>query len=181
MFVKYVGVRPTYKDGLYGTGAWAKDQVKDVPAEVAEKMFRHGDVYVPAGAVSGCVEEAVCGDVPPEAFAEIIGRIKVRFLDSVLAGGELALEIVEGLGVILDEAIAAETTADDIEKVAPEEKKLGDNEEDLQDARDLVATMGKEGLDNFAATHFKVKLHHNMNVENARAKVITLIDQFGMS
>jgi hypothetical protein len=182
MRVKYVGLRPTTKDVLYGTGIWTTGHVKDVPAEVAEKMIRHVDVYVPDCTVAGLVEEsAVEDDVPPEAFAAIIDRIKVRFLDSVLEAGELALEIVEGLGVLMDEAIAAETTADDIEKVAPEEKKLGDNEEDLQGARDLVATMEKEGLDNFAATHFKVKLHHNMTVENARAKVITLIDQFGMS
>jgi len=188
MRVKYVGLRPNHKDGLYDTGAWVKDQVKEVPPEVAEKMFRHGDVYVPDGTAMDAGEIGVNvivagGDAQHEAFAAVISRIKVRFLDSVLESGELALELVEGLGVILDEAIAAETTAQEegIEKVAPEEKKLAENEEDLQNARDLVATMEKEGLDNFAATHFKVKLHHNMNVENARAKVITLIDQYGMS
>jgi hypothetical protein len=65
MRVKYVGKRPTYQDSLYGTGQWEKDQTKDVPSEVAKKMFRHPDQYVAAMPAD---EETV----PPPEETEVV-------------------------------------------------------------------------------------------------------------
>lgn len=49
--VKYVGRRPTYTDGTFGTRiTFEQGETKMVPAEVAVKMFGHPDVYVPGDA-----------------------------------------------------------------------------------------------------------------------------------
>jgi hypothetical protein len=45
--IKYIGHRPVYKDGCYGTKAeFEKGQTRMVADEVARKMLRHPDVYV---------------------------------------------------------------------------------------------------------------------------------------
>lgn len=190
MRVKYVGLRPDYKDGMYGTGAWKKDQIKDVPVEVAVKMVKHVDQYQDAGLDEGVlvVPEGLKEGGPSlqeliETKAlEMIERVKVRFLDAVLEAGEHTLEVVEALGETLTMEITAELAPADgdiVEKVIIEEKKE-DDPEDTQEARDLVANMDKAQLDAYAFANFNgMKLHHNMTVENARAKVIGLIDQYG--
>lgn len=49
--IKYIGKRPTYKDGAYSTGIeWAQGQTQLVPADKARLMLRHPDVYVPGDA-----------------------------------------------------------------------------------------------------------------------------------
>lgn len=44
--IMYIGVRERYTDGLFGTGAWERDQIKLVPTEVATRMRVHASVYV---------------------------------------------------------------------------------------------------------------------------------------
>lgn len=44
--IMYIGVRERYTDGLFGTGAWERDQIKLVPKDVATKMQTHAAVYV---------------------------------------------------------------------------------------------------------------------------------------
>lgn len=58
--VKYIGIRPTYVDGTYGTRInWTQGETQLVPAAKAKLMLRHPDVYVP-------------GDVDaPAAVAEV--------------------------------------------------------------------------------------------------------------
>jgi hypothetical protein len=141
------------------------------------KMLGHPDQYQPASGeeVAGhvlAVGEAANND----AIKEALERVKVAFLDKVLESGTLDQEFVEGFGAILDETITAELVV--VEKVIVEGKNES-TEEDNQDARDLVANMEKAQLDNYATTNFQVKIHPNMSVENARKKVIGLIDQFG--
>jgi len=46
--VKYVGHRPTYTDGTYGTRiVFTQGETLLVPAAKAKQMLRHPDVYVP--------------------------------------------------------------------------------------------------------------------------------------
>lgn len=46
--IKYIGKRPTYRDGAYSTGIeWVQGQTQLVPADKARLMLRHPDVYVP--------------------------------------------------------------------------------------------------------------------------------------
>lgn len=46
--VKYIGPRPTYLEGTYGTRIfWTKGETQMVPADKAKLLLRHPDVYVP--------------------------------------------------------------------------------------------------------------------------------------
>lgn len=45
--VKYIGRRPTYRDGAYGTGLeFVQGETKLVPTEKARKLLQHPDVYI---------------------------------------------------------------------------------------------------------------------------------------
>ena len=45
--IKYIGARPEYTDGTYGTRiTWARGESKMVPADKAKSMLKHPDVYV---------------------------------------------------------------------------------------------------------------------------------------
>lgn len=74
--------------------------------------------------------------------------------------------------------------AGDAPKSVPEnqvpKKDPPDTEDELQQARDLVANMDVEALKAYAQTNYQQKLHHNVGVEKARAAVTQLIDQFGL-
>ena len=44
--IKYIGARPEYTDGTYGTRIhWARGESKMVPADKARLMLKHPDVY----------------------------------------------------------------------------------------------------------------------------------------
>ena len=62
--IKYIGHRPVYKDGCYGTKAeFEKGQTLMLPDDVARKMLRHPDVYVLGEKPTGdTVEVADPGD-----------------------------------------------------------------------------------------------------------------------
>lgn len=53
LYVRYVGKTPTYPDVLFGTGEWARGQVKHVVAGVALRMFQHPDQYQQAPSPEG--------------------------------------------------------------------------------------------------------------------------------
>ncbi|HGG8680685.1 TPA: hypothetical protein ACJJUB_000150 [Neisseria meningitidis] len=49
VFIKYIGGRAVWRDGIYHTGLVFEDgQVREVSAEAAAKLWRHGDVFVAA-------------------------------------------------------------------------------------------------------------------------------------
>jgi hypothetical protein len=44
--VQYIGRRPSYTDRLYGTGlSFDSEQVRGLPASIAKKFLRHGDMF----------------------------------------------------------------------------------------------------------------------------------------
>lgn len=46
VFIKYIGGRAVWRDGIYHTGLVFEDgQVREVSAEAAAKLLRHGDVF----------------------------------------------------------------------------------------------------------------------------------------
>jgi hypothetical protein len=56
--IKYIGHRPVYKDGCYGTKAeFVQGQTLMVADEVARKMLRHPDVYVLGEAPASATDE----------------------------------------------------------------------------------------------------------------------------
>lgn len=67
--IKYVGVRPVYRENLYGTGiVFDKDQVVEVETSTAIKMLKHQDQYVRAEADEVAVDPVVID--PPEDKGE---------------------------------------------------------------------------------------------------------------
>jgi hypothetical protein len=57
--VRYIGHRPTYKDGAYGTGImFTKGKSEFVPADKAALLLTHKDVYEP-GDASECGEPVI--------------------------------------------------------------------------------------------------------------------------
>jgi len=63
--IKYVGVRPVYRENLYGTGiVFEQGQVVEVEALAAMKMLKHKDQYVRAEADEVPVEPVVI--TPPD-------------------------------------------------------------------------------------------------------------------
>lgn len=59
-------------------------------------------------------------------------------------------------------------------------KKDDDQEQESQDQRDVIAAMNKDALKAFAKTHFQVDVDSRKSVENIRAQVIGLVDQYGV-
>lgn len=56
--VQYIGRKEAYTDHLYGTGlSFVKDQVRGLPAEIAGKFLRHGDMFKECG--EAAIEQAV--------------------------------------------------------------------------------------------------------------------------
>lgn len=85
MPVKYVGRRPIYVEGAYGSKlVFAAEETKLVPADLAVKLLRHPDVYVlgdvvtSPGAVS--VEMPKSTDRTPEEVLQDI-RDSINIMD----------------------------------------------------------------------------------------------------
>lgn len=105
--IQYIHHRPTYSDGLYGTGDWVKDQVKMVDVQTAKKMLAHPDVYI-----SGKKEEATetvdpvqpLGDEAPhldEARQAVMAMRSIKAVAEFVANNfsGAKLEIAKGVGV----------------------------------------------------------------------------------
>lgn len=87
--IKYIGHRPTYREGCYGSGiVFVKDGVVNIDDDVlANKLLRHPDVYVKADAATGT--ESVVGQKKPDDDAEDAAQ-DVR--DAIMAMSKEALE-----------------------------------------------------------------------------------------
>ncbi len=72
------------------------------------------------------------------------------------------------------DVIQAETTA------PKTEIQTKDDEDAAQDARDAIANMNKAALKDYAKTHFRVDIDARKSVEDIRAQVTGLFDQFGV-
>jgi hypothetical protein len=118
--IKYIGKRPEYLDGTYGTRiVFQQGETKLVPADKATLMLKHPDVYV--------------------------------------------------LSEATDKMDEPETP-----------KKASDDEDEMQNLRDSISAMNKDGLKEFAQTHYNVKLNGQKGEVTLRQEVISLVDQFGL-
>jgi len=73
-------------DRMYGTGAWAYLEIKDVPDTAAGKMLQHTDVYVRAAATDAVVKAVTIAPPVPvdplqETFDKIMNFTKVQAVD----------------------------------------------------------------------------------------------------
>lgn len=118
--IKYIGKRPEYVDGTYGTRIrFVQGETELVPTDKALLMLKHPDVY--------------------EAGEES-SKLKVPNLP----------------------------------------QKEGEDEDELQNLRDSISSMNKEGLKEFAQTHYNVKLNGQKGEGTLRQEVIGLVDQYGL-
>lgn len=68
--VQYIGVRDDWSDHIYGTGlVFAKNQVRAIPPQFANKLLRHTDIFTEAGTA-----ELVAGDDTAAIIEESIGK-----------------------------------------------------------------------------------------------------------
>jgi hypothetical protein len=118
--IKYIGKRPEYVDGTYGTRIhFLQGETKLVPTDKAALMLKHADVYT-EGKASSKLEEP---DLP---------------------------------------------------------QAKDEDEDHLQNLRDSISSMDKEGLKEFAQTHYSVKLNGQKGEATLRQEVIGLVDQYGL-
>lgn len=59
--------------------------------------------------------------------------------------------------------------------------KTDADEERRQEARDSVAHMAKDALQKYAKTNFGVEVDKRLGTDTLRQRVVTLIDQYGLS
>lgn len=76
---------------------------------------------------------------------------------------------------------AGEMEASTATAAAVAQPSTEDSEETLQDARDAIAAMNKDALEMYAKTHFQQDLDKRQSVERLRARVVGLIDQYGIA
>lgn len=79
--VKYIGRRETHADTLYGSGAWARDQVKAVSPGLARQLLKHRDVFeevqLPGTAQPAAVVQAQKpGETPDELSQELRDQVQ---------------------------------------------------------------------------------------------------------
>lgn len=90
--VRYVGRRPVYREGTYGSGiVFTKGETKLVPSDLANKLLRHADVYV-AGTVSKGVEVASMPDAVKKTDEQNEEEIMQSLRDSIQTMDKDALE-----------------------------------------------------------------------------------------
>ena len=84
----------------------------------------------------------------------------------------------------VDETPDDEAAADDTKKLLDEQagkdKAKNDKQVELQALYDQVASMDKDGLKNFAEANYQQKINKSKSLDNLRAEVIGMIDQFGV-
>lgn len=153
--IRYIGKRPEYRENTYGSGLlFIKGESQTVSDELGAMLLRHKDQY-----------ELVGGKQKP-----VVVEAKI---DPVEVNAVLALQA-------LQEPQEQEPAS---EESLPAPKKVDEGEENaLQDARDAVALMDKDALSDYAKVNFAGhKVSKNMALDNMRAKVIGLIDQYGLA
>lgn len=83
-----------------------------------------------------------------------------------------------------DETPDDEAPVDDTKKLldeqAEKDKTKNDKQVELQALYDQVANMDKDGLKNFAEANYQQKINKSKSLDNLRAEVTGMIDQFGV-
>ncbi|NDZ11490.1 hypothetical protein C7T35_01410 [Variovorax sp. WS11] len=77
--VKYVGRRDPHADTLYGSGSWAKNQVKAVTAALARQLLKHADVFIEVplpAAASTVVQQRKAGETQDDLSQELRDQVQ---------------------------------------------------------------------------------------------------------
>ena len=77
--VVYIGRKETYTDHLYGTGlSFVKGQERAMPADIARKFLRHGDMFSEGQAIAAAAEPAPDKDDDADDTSKVLDEAKKR-------------------------------------------------------------------------------------------------------
>jgi hypothetical protein len=178
--VKYIGREDPFHDRLYGSNLpFVPGQVRLITdLDLVAKFLRHGD----------CFEKAVLEPVvPARAPAPAPAQPPVAATgdgDSGESGASApSPDAPTGEGA-QGKSESTQQPEDDTQERLAAAKKLEDDQKLAEQNRlDLVQTldsMDKDGLQEFGVTKFSQKVPKNLSVENMRARIVEMIDQYGV-
>jgi hypothetical protein len=190
--VKYIGREDPFYDRLYSSNlTFVPEQVRTIgDLDLVAKFLRHSD----------CFERVVVAPVAPAAALASPPAPVVPATDGL--GGEAGPQSGEGSGSsesppgpdgqssaapsgdTKPEGESTEELEDDTEtRLAEANKAEADRKAAEQNRLDLVQTldsMDKDGLQEFGVAKFSQKVPKNLSVENMRARIVEMIDQYGV-
>lgn len=188
--VKYIGREDPFYDRLYGSNLpFVPGQVRVITdLDLAAKFLRHDDCFervvvapstpapAPAPAPAAAPVQPV-GDGDPGPNGEGGGaNAKPTDTDGQAPAAPT--------GEARPEGGSTEEPADDTEtRLAEANKAEADRKLAEQNRLDLVQTldsMDKDGLQEFGVAKFSQKVPKNLSVENMRARIVEMIDQYGV-
>ena len=184
--VKYIGREDPFHDRLYGSNLpFVPGQVRLITdLDLVAKFLRHGD----------CFEKAVLEPVAPApAPAPTSAQAPAQPQSPVAPTGDAdsgdsgastqASDASTGEGA-QGKRESTQQPEDDTQERLSAAKKLEDDQKLAEQNRlDLVQTldsMDKDGLQEFGVTKFSQKVPKNLSVENMRARIVEMIDQYGV-
>jgi hypothetical protein len=183
--VKYIGREDPFYDRLYGSNLpFVPGQVRVITdLDLVAKFLRHDDcfervVVKPAPApVPAAAPVQPVGEGDPGASGEGSGaNVKPNDADGHAPAAPT--------GEAKPEGESTEEPADDTEtRLAEANKAEADRKLAEQNRLDLVQTldsMDKDGLQEFGVAKFSQKVPKNLSVENMRARIVEMIDQYGV-
>lgn len=156
--VKYIGKRQPWFDRLYDTGlSFVCGQSRVLPWDMAPKFLRHSDLFekVEQASTKPPADDDKKDDKPP-------------------ADDKNAKDKGDK-----DEAPKDDTQAL-LDEQAAKNKEKDDEQAEKQALYDQVANMDKDGLKDFAEVNYQQKINKSKSLENLRAEVTGMIDQFGV-
>lgn len=199
--VKYIGREDPFYDRLYGSNlSFEREQVRVIPdLDLVAKFLRHSD----------CFERVVIAPAAPAPVVEPAPVVVPALVAPDAQGGESTSgagdagegpngSIAEGAapdgaGGEEDGAPAGDTQPaddgthepeDDTDAVLAEAKKVEEARRQADQNRlDLVQTldsMDKDALQDWGFDKFQQKVPKTLTVENMRARLVEMIDQYGV-
>ncbi|WP_295977981.1 hypothetical protein [uncultured Variovorax sp.] len=192
--VKYIGREDPFYDRLYGSNlSFVPQQVRTIgDLDLVAKFLRHSDcfervVVVPATPV------AAPAPAPAPAPTQPAGEAGAQDGDAIGGEGNGTGESSTGsdgqppaapTGEAKPEVETTEEPADDTAELLAEANKAdADRKLAEQNRLDLVQSldsMDKDALQEWGVQKFSQKVPKNLSVENMRARIVELIDQYGV-
>lgn len=156
--VKYIGKLQPWFDRLYDTGlSFVCGQSRVLPWDMAPKFLRHSDLFEK-------VEQASTKQPADDDKKDAKPPADDKAAESESNKDEAPKDDTQAL---LDEQAA-------------KNKEKDDEQVEKQALYDQVANMDKDGLKDFAEINYQQKINKSKSLENLRAEVTGMIDQFGV-
>ncbi|SEF28505.1 hypothetical protein ABL840_26735 [Variovorax sp. NFACC27] len=192
--VKYIGREDPFYDRLYGSNlSFVPGQTRTIPdLDLVAKFLRHSDcferdVVAPVAPVSAPAPAPAPAPVPPSGETGTLGGESTGAEGGSSGEGGSTSDgqsPVAPTGDSKPEGESAEEPADDTEdRLAEANKTEADRQRADQNRLDLVQTldsMDKDALQDWGMEKFSQKVPKNLSVENMRARIVEMIDQYGV-